>query len=35
MTPTDRALDYLAANPTSAAVLAASGGWRPSGGGQR
>ena len=45
VTPTDRALDYLAANPTSAAVLlalfilaavlAASGGWRPSGGGQR
>ena len=40
MTPTDRALDYLAANPTSsavllalftvAAVLAASGGWRSS-----
>ena len=45
VTPTARALDYLAANPTSAAVLlalfvvaavlAASGGWRPSGGGQR
>ena len=35
MTPADRALDYLTANPTRAAALDASGGWRPSGGGQR